>query len=174
MLMFYLIVLRFAHVIASVCWAGGALIFFWFVEPTARALAPTGMQFVQHLINKRRYNVFMGISSTLTVLSGVLLLWQVTGGRLLDYAQTGPGLGFMFGSMVGIGVYFVGMFGIKPRAENLGRIGTAIQAAGGPPTPEQAAQLQKLDREMSSLSRIDFWLVALAMALMATARYFLF
>ena len=172
--LFYLIVLRFAHVISSFCWAGGALIFFWFVEPTAKALAPTGMQFVQHMINKRRYNIFMGISSTLTVLSGGLLLWQITSGNLSFYMKTGPGLGFTLGALVGLAVYFVGMFGIKPRADQLGKIGAAVQAAGVPPTPEQAAQLHKLDGEMSSLSRVDFWLVALSLSLMVTARYWLF
>ena len=174
MLMFYLFLLRFAHVISSFCWAGGALIFFWFVEPTAKALASNGAQFVQHMINKRRYNVFMAVSSTLTVLSGALLLWQLTNGRLISYVKTGPGLGFSLGALVGIAVYFVGMFGIKPRADQLGKLGAAVQTAGGIPTPEQAARLQTLDREMSSISRVDFWLVALSLALMATARYWWF
>lgn len=170
----FLILLRFIHVAASFCWAGGALIFYWFVEPTAKELAPDGMKFVQHLVNKRKYNVFMAITSTLTVLSGGLLLWQLTRGEFSAYVQTGPGLGFAVGSMVGIAVYLVGMFGIKPRAQQLGKIGAEIQAAGGHPTSEQTAQLQKLDKEMSSLSRIDFWLVALSLTLMATSRYFLF
>jgi uncharacterized membrane protein len=174
MLMFFLIVLRFAHVISSVCWAGGAFVFFLFVEPTAKALAPNGTQFVQHMINKRRYNMFMGITSTLTVLSGALLLWKLTNGQLSSYVKTGPGLGFVLGSLVGAVVYFVGIFGIKPRAEKLGKIGSEVQAAGGPPTPEQAAQLLRLDKEMSAISRIDFWLVALSLSLMATARYWWF
>lgn len=174
MSIFYLIVLRLVHVLASVGWAGGAFIFFLFVEPTAKALPPTGMQFVQHMVTKRRYSVFMGITSTLTVLSGALLLWQLTNGRLSTYLQTGPGLGFIVGSLVGIVVYIIGMFGVKPRGERIAKIGAAIQAAGGPPTPEQGTELQKLDKEMSSLGYAEFVLVALALALMATARYWLF
>lgn len=170
----YLLVLRFVHVIASVCWAGGGFIFFWFVEPTAKSLAPTGMQFVQHMTGKRRFNMFMVINSTLTVLSGALLLWQLTGGDLSAYMGTGPGLGFALGSLVGIVVYFVGMFGVGPRAGKLAKIGEAIQITGGPPTPEQIAEMQKLDKEMTMYSKIDFWLVALSLALMATARYWLF
>lgn len=169
-----LIVLRFVHVISSFCWAGGAVINYLFVEPTARDLAPDGTKFVQHLVSKRKFSIFMAINSTLTVASGALLLWQLTRGQFSAYVQTGPGLGFAIGSMVGIAVYLVGMFGIKPRADQLGKIGSQVQAAGGPPTPEQATQLQKLVKEMSSLSRIDFWLVALSLALMATSRYFLF
>jgi len=174
MQMFYLIVLRFVHVIASVCWAGGGFVAFLFVEPTAKDLEPAGMQFLQHMVGKRRFNMFMVINSTLTVLSGALLLWHSTSGNLITYMNTGPGLGFALGSLVGVAVYFVGMFGVGPRAGKLAKIGEAIQLAGGPPSPEQMAEMQKLDKEMTMYSKIDFWLVALSLALMATARYWLF
>ncbi len=170
----YLIVLRFAHVVSSVCWAGGGFIFFLFIEPTAKALAPTGMQFVQHMVTKRRFSIFMVISSTLTVLSGALLFWEFAGGNWRGYVGTGPGLGFTLGSVVGVVVYFIGMFGVNPRAKRLAAIAEEIQAAGGLPTPEQGAELQKLDKEMSTLSLLDFVLVALSLALMATARYWFF
>lgn len=174
MLTFYLIVLRLVHVVSSLCWAGGGFVTFLFLEPTAKDLEPTGMQFLQHMVGKRRFNMFMVVNSTLTVLSGALLIWQFTGGNLSAYMSTGPGLGFALGSLVGIAVYFVGMFGVGPRAGKLAKIGDAIQLAGGPPTPEQVADIQKLDKEMSMYSKIDFWMVALSLALMATARYWLF
>jgi uncharacterized membrane protein len=170
----YLLVLRFVHIIASVCWAGGGFIFFWFVEPTAKAMAPTGMQFVQYMVTKRRFSIFMVVSSTLTVLSGALLLWQRGNGHWLEYIQTGPGLGFTLGSIVGIVVYFVGMFGVNPRAVKLSRLGGEIQAAGGPPTPAQGAELHRLDRELAAYNLADFLLVALSLALMSTARFWLF
>ena len=172
--MFIFLVLRFIHIVASVCWAGGAFIFFLFVEPTAKAMAPTGMQFVQYMVVKRRFSIFMVISSTLTVLSGALLLWKDASGQWLAFMQTGPGLGFTLGSVAGIVLYFIGMFGVNPRAKQMAKIGGEIQAAGGRPTPEQGAQLQKLDKEMSTLGLLDFILVGLSLALMASARYWLF
>jgi uncharacterized membrane protein len=174
MLIPYLLILRFIHIVASVCWAGGGFIFFLFVEPTAKSLAPTGMQFVQYMVTKRRFSIFMVISSTLTVLSGALLIWQLTGGQLLSYMKTGPGLGFTLGSIAGIVVYFVGMFGVNPRAVKLAKIGEAIKAAGGPPTPAQGAELHRLDKEMSVLGLADFILVAVSLGLMASARYWIF
>lgn len=170
----YLLVLRFIHIVASVCWAGGGFTFFLFIEPTAKALEPTGMQFVQYMVTKRRFSIFMVVSSTLTVLTGALLLWQYASSRWLSYVQTGPGLGFTLGSMVGVAVYLIGMFGVNPRAVRLAKIGQEIQAAGGPPTPAQGAELQKLDREMSILGFADFILVALSLGLMATARFWVF
>jgi uncharacterized membrane protein len=174
MFMFYLLVLRFIHIIASVCWAGGGFIVFLFIEPTAKALAPAGMEFLQHMTIKRRFSIFMVVASTLTVLTGALLVWLVSGGRLLAWAKTGSGLVFALGSLVGVIVYLVGMFGVNPRAIKLSQIGQAIQLAGGPPTPQQAADLHRLDKEMSTYSLIDFLLVALSLALMASARYWAF
>jgi uncharacterized membrane protein len=170
----YLLVLRFVHVVSSLCWAGGSFIFFLFVEPTAKTLAPTGMHFVEHMVTKRRFSIFMVVNSTLTLLSGALLFWQVSGGQLLGWMKTGPGLGFTLGSIAGVVVYFIGMFGVNPRAIKLSKISAEIQAAGGPPTPAQGAELQKLDREMAALNKADFVLVALSLALMGTARYWVF
>jgi uncharacterized membrane protein len=174
MLVFYLIVLRFVHVVASVCWAGGAFFIFLFVEPTAKALAPSGMEFFQHMIVKRRASIFMVISSTLTVLSGALLLWRDASGQWLTWMKTGPGLGFTLGSLAGFVVYFIGMFGVNPRAKRIAALSADIQSSGGPPTPAQAAELQKLDKELSKFGYIDFVLVAVSLALMGTARYWLF
>ena len=171
----YLInLLRLIHVVASVGWAGGAAIFFLFVEPTAKSLAPMGLQFVQHMTVKRRFSIFMVVNSTLTVLSGALLLWQDASGQWLAWVQTGPGLGFALGSLAGVVVYFVGLLGINPRAIRMSKLGAEIQAAGGPPTPQQGAELQKLDKEMSALGLVDFVLVIVSLGLMATARYWLF
>ncbi len=174
MLIVYLLVLRFIHIVASVCWAGGGFIFFLFIEPTAKALEPGGKQFIQHMVTKRRFSVFMVVSSTLTVLSGALLIWQLASGNWRGYVSSGPGLLFTLGAIVGILVYFVGMFGVNPRAVKLSKLGAEIQAAGGPPTPTQQAQLRKLDKEMSTLSLVDFLMVAVSLGLMASARYWVF
>jgi uncharacterized membrane protein len=174
MQVFYLIVLRFVHVVASVCWAGGGFVNFLFIGPTAKDLAPAGMQFLAHMAGKRRFNTFMVINSTLTVLSGALLLWASTGGDLVTYMQTGPGLGFALGSLAGVVVYFVGMFGIGMPLGKLTQLGEEIQKAGTPPTPEQVAEMQKLEKTISVNEKIDFALVAVSLILMATARYWLF
>jgi len=46
----YFITVRLVHVMASVCWAGGAFIFVLFVEPTAKAMGAGGMAFIQHMV----------------------------------------------------------------------------------------------------------------------------
>jgi hypothetical protein len=71
-------------------------------------------------------------------------------------------------------VFLIGFFMIRPRAERLGKLGKEIGMAGGPPSPEQAAELQKLDREMRSIERIDVILLTISLLTMATARYWSF
>lgn len=172
--MFYSIILRFVHVVASVCWAGGGFVTFLFIEPTAKDLEPAGLKFLQHMAGKRRFNMFMVINSTLTVISGALLLWNATSGNLTTYMSTGPGLGFALGSAAGIVVYFVGMFGVGMPTGKMSQLGEAIQKAGGSPSPAQVTEMQKLDKTISFYSKIDFSLVAVSLILMGTARYWLF
>lgn len=173
MALLYLIVLRLVHVLASVCWSGGVLIFFLFIEPTSHALGPAGMAFIQHMVEKRGYSIFMGITSILTVASGALLFWEDASGDWLAWMGTGPGLVFTLGSAVGLVVFSLGMFWVKPRAERAVALAGEIQAGGGVPSAAQGEELGRIGRELSSLGRIEFLLMALSLAAMAVARYWL-
>jgi hypothetical protein len=124
-------------------------------------------------VGKGRFSIFMTISSALTVLSGALLFWYASGGLKPGWITSGPGLVYTVGSVVGIVVYIFGMTLVKPRADQLGVLGREIGAAGGPPTPAQMAQLQKLDHELTLVGRVDFALLAISTLAMATARYWL-
>jgi hypothetical protein len=144
-----------------------------FLEPAAKATAPGSGQFMQHLISRRHLPVYMSISSLLTVVAGGLLYWHSSGRFNLNWITSGPGSVYTIGSVVAIVVFFVGLFMIKPRAERLGGLGHEIGAAGGVPTSAQAAELQKLGREMALIGRVDAALLLVALLSMATARYWL-
>lgn len=170
----YLMVLRLVHVVGSVCWAGGSFVLFLFIEPTARALAPSGMSFIQYMAGKGRFSVFMSVSSVLTVLSGGLLFWEDASGQWWDWAGTGPGMLFTLGSVAGLVVFCVGMFWVRPRADRIAALGEEVQAGGAPPTLDQEQELQRLSQELSRLGLVDFWLLAISLFFMAIARYWLF
>lgn len=170
----YLIVLRVVHILAGVLWVGSAIFYFFFVEPTVKSLGPAGPKFMQGLIEKRRYPLFMNIVSALTIVAGALLFWSASGGLQAAWLTSGPGLGFTIGSVVALVVYGIGFFMIRPRAERLGALGKAIGMAGGPPTPAQAAELQVLNHEMTKIERVDAVLLTVSLLTMATARYWYF
>lgn len=170
----YLILLRLIHIVAGALWVGAAVAYFLFFGPTAKGLGPAGPKFMQELVGKYRYPLFMNGASILAILSGLGLLWFASGGLNGAWFTTGPGLGFTIGSLAGLAAFSVGFFGIRPRAEALGALGAAIAAAGGPPTPQQGAELGRLDAEIHFYERWDVLLLVVSLVMMATARYWIF
>lgn len=170
----YLIVMRAIHVVGGALWAGSAVSYFLFVEPAARQLGPAAPNFMRAMIEKRRYPAFMNLVSALTIVSGLFLYWSSSGGLQPTWITSGPGLGFTIGSVVALVVYGIGFFLIRPRAERLGELSKAIAAAGGPPAPEQAAEIQRISHEMNRYSGIDAVLLTISLLFMGTARYWNF
>ena len=60
---------------------------------------------------------------------------------------------------------------VGSNVEKLVDLGDGIAASGGPPTPEQGAEIQRLGAAIEKASKIDLLLLFLAVACMATARY---
>jgi hypothetical protein len=169
-----IILLRLIHVAAGALWAGAAIAYFFFFEPTAKGLGPAGPKFMQDLVGKHRYPMFMNVASMLTILAGLGLYWFASGGLSAAWITSGPGLGFTLGSLAALAAFGVGFVGIRPRAQRLGELGQTIAAAGGPPTAEQGAELQRLNAQIHRVERWDVTLLAISLVLMATARYWTF
>ncbi len=166
-----LIILRILHIFAGVFWVGSAIFYFLFVEPIVKDLGPAGPKFMQGLIERKRYPLYMNIASALTVIAGGLLYWNTSGGLQGVWLKTGPGLGFTIGAAVAVVVYLIGFLMIRPRAGRLGQLGKQIGQNGGSPTAEQAAELGQLNHQMRAIERVDVILLTLALLAMATARY---
>lgn len=171
---YLLVLLRIIHIFAGLLWVGSAVLYLFFVEPAVKSIGIAGPQFMQNFIGRQRYPIYMGVVSILTVLSGVFLFLNISGGFKLVWIRTGPGLGFTFGSLVGTLVFFYGFFIIKPRGERLAALSEEIGRNGGTPTPEQATALHKLDQELVFTERVDFVLLTISTLAMATARYWAF
>lgn len=165
---------RTVHIFSAVLWVGSAIFYLFFVEPTIKLIGAAGQQFMQNLVVRRKYPLYMNTVALLTILSGVVLFYYDSGGFNLRWVNTGPGLGFTIGSLVGIAVFFVGALMIKPRGERIAALGKEIGKAGGLPSPAQAAELQRLDREINRVERVDFVLLTVALLTMVTARFWSF
>jgi len=164
------IVLRLLHVLGGVLWVGAALVNTFFLVPTVQATAEAGQQVMGHLIARARLSARVSLASYLTVLSGAGLYWIDSQGFTSAWQSSGPGIGFGIGALAA----FVGFgFGqlVGRNAGMIAKLGAQIQ---GPPTPEQAAAMQKARAGMTSAARISTGFLILALALMATARYLVF
>jgi uncharacterized membrane protein len=167
----YTIVLRLIHIFAGVFWVGGVIVYVRFLEPAAKATAPAGQKFMQQLMQRQQFAFAMGGAGVLTVLAGILLYLKDSSGLQLAWITTPVGIGFTIGALLAIAALLVGFLGLTPRAARVAALGTQIESAGAPPTPQQVAEMSTLNQSISQLFRLNLILLSLALAAMATARY---
>jgi hypothetical protein len=167
-------VLRLVHVVAGILWAGAAISYLFFVKPSVQSIGAAGPQFMQSLMERRRYPIFMMVTSLLTVLAGGALYWVFSDNLSLAWITTGKGLGFTIGSLAALIAFLLGTFGIGPTAGQIAALGKQIAASGKGPTPEQANQMIALETKVSRIEQVEFVLLVVSLVTMATARYWAF
>ena len=167
----YLLVVRALHIAAGVFWVGSAFFVFFLLEPTVNALGPQAGPVMAHLTKKRKMPIAIVGASALTILAGFLLYWRSSGGFEVDWITSPVGLGFTIGAIAAIVAFVLGFTMIKPVADRMGALGDEVERSGGPPSPEQVAELQSLQHRLRAVGRVDTVLLGIALLLMATARY---
>lgn len=167
----YLIVLRIIHIVAAVFWVGAALLFFFFIQPTAKDLGPQGGPFMGHLTQRRKLPQAITSASAVTVVAGLLLYWESSGGLNRAWIESGPGIGFTVGGLAAIAAFLLGLVAVKPAVTKMGKLGGEVQASGGPPSETQAAELQRLEGRLRVAGNTNVTLLLIAVVAMAIARY---
>lgn len=165
------LVLRLIHIVSGAFWVGAVFTFFFFIQPTANALGPDGQQFVLDLTRRRRFSVFVLGAGALTVAAGLTLLWIDSSGFDLDWMSVPPGMGFTVGGVAALTAFVVGSLIVFPQTRRIEAIAGRLAAEGRPPTGEELAAIDAA----RVVIRRGGWIVvaglALAVAAMATARY---
>ena len=169
----FMIVFRLLHIVAGVLWVGSAFLFVGFVGPSAAEVGPAAGPLLHVAVKKRKVaKVITGLGITTVVAGWILWLRDLN-----DFGSLSDWLGSHFGFVLTIGAVlatiaaFLGAFGVGRNVERLVDVGDAVAASGGPPTPEQQAMIEHLGAEIEKHGKIDLVLLVLAVACMATARY---
>ena len=89
----------------------------------------------------------------------------------VDPPGSGPGRTFGLGGLLAVAGGVVGMAVTAPTGQKLGTLGAALGAAGRPPTPDELATMQSLQRRLATAAALVAVLVVLATVAMAVARY---
>jgi uncharacterized membrane protein len=169
----FMIVFRLLHIVAGVLWVGSAFLFVGFIGPAAAEVGPAAGPILHAAVKKRKVpKVITGLGITTVVAGWILWLRDLN-----DYGSLGDWLGSNFGLVLTIGAVlatiaaFLGAFGVGRNVERLVDMSDTVAASGGPPTPEQQARIEHLGGEIEKHGKIDLVLLLLAVACMATARY---
>jgi uncharacterized membrane protein len=166
-----MIALRLLHILTGVFWAGAMFFAVSFLFGSIRDAGPAGNAVARQLIGVRQYPKKIFIIALLAVLSGFALYYQNISMSDGAFARSRAGMVYGLGGVAAVLTLVAGMVIMTPTSAKLGKLGAAIQASGGPPTPEQAAEMARLQAKMTMGSRIAATLLLFVVVTMAIARY---
>jgi len=164
------IILRIIHIFAGVLWVGAAFYNLMFVQPAVRATGAEGQKLNQYLVQKTRLTSYVYGVATANFLAG-LILYYIKSEFRASFFQSGYGLVLTIGSIAGVISWITVVIVIRGIFGQMSAIGQQIQSQGGPPTPEQASQMQALGARLSSVGNYGLVFMTIAIIGMASARY---
>ena len=144
----------------------------WFVIPAVKALGPDGGKFTQQLAKTNKMPIVMLIAGSLTMLGGILLIEQLSGGFQSYWFGTAHGIIISTGGTLALAAFIMGLSINLPATKRMAAIGAAVAAAGGPPSAEQQQELQKLRNKLFKSSNIMAGLIFITAISMSIVRYF--
>ena len=166
---FLTILLRLLHILGGIFWAGTMILLAAFLLPTARANGREGGQFLQYLMRQQRLQLYLAVAMLATVLSGIIMYARMAAATHGAWAGSRPGIAYGFGAIAAILAAAIGGSIGSSAGRKLLAVGQAI-AAGGP-TPEQQAELARLQDRMALGARLAASLLIVAAGAMAIGRY---
>jgi hypothetical protein len=167
------VVFRLIHIGAGVAWAGGVFLFVVFIQPSAAAIGPAAGPMMGQLLGVRKLVDRFLMMAGIAIVAGLVLYIDDVGDAASfgDFVGTGFGLGLTIGMVFALAAVSVGAFLTRPNLKRLLALQQAIGAAGGPPTPEQGQQVAAIQGQLKVYGRTALAFLTVAVAAMATARY---
>jgi uncharacterized membrane protein len=163
-------VLRLLHILAGAFWFGAVIFAVRLLAPSLRAVGPAAGPVMAQLNQRRMSAVFMG-AAIVNLVSGIWLMFVVSGGAPGEWMKTGMGRTIGAGAACALLAMIVGAIVNPPAMKRMGQIATAAAQRGGPPTPEETAEVQRLQKRTATVNVFVAILLTLAVAAMAVARY---
>ncbi len=88
-----------------------------------------------------------------------------------DWISSSCGIALTIGGVLATTAVFEGSFNVGRNVERLVDLGGEVAASGGPPAPEQQAEIDRLSTELERHGKIDLVLLLGPTIAMATAQY---
>ena len=165
-----ILVLRLLHILSGAFWYGAVIFTARFLMPSLKAAGPAAGPVMAQLNQRRLSQALMG-AAIVNVVSGGALMWVLSGGHMGAWMQLTSSKTFATGGTLAILALIIGMVMNPPAVKRMAAIAAGAAKRGGPPTPEEAEELDRLQARMRTGTIIVATLLTLAVAAMAVARY---
>lgn len=156
---------RVLHVLTGVFWAGSVFFSALFLDPAVRAAGPEGGK-VMGVLQRRGWIYAMLTLGTLTVASGLYLLWIMSGHFSPAFMGSRMGILLGTGMVAGLITLTIGLGFSLPTSRRMGTVAARV-AASAPPSPEDLTELARLRHRMTLLLRVVAALLLVATVTMA-------
>lgn len=167
----FLIILLLVHICAGVFWAGAAIYLAAFIAPAVKALGPEGAKFMQQMAKTNKLPLVMTLTSILTVLSGILLLWILSDGFQSAWMSSQHGVILSIGGGLAIIAFLDGLLVTRPTVNKMNKLGNEFAATGGSPTTEQMQQLIAYRKKIFKANNFAALVIVIAVIFMSVAKY---
>jgi uncharacterized membrane protein len=166
-----ILVLRLVHILGGIFWVGIGLFNTFFLMPALGKVGPAAGPVIAALQQRRLFTVLPTIA-VLTILSGVRLLWIMSGGGNPAYFSSGVGRTFSMSGGAAIVAFLVGMFVARPAALRAAAIARTLATTEDPAAKGAlSAQMESARRRAAVTNTAAVALLVLSAAGMAVARY---
>jgi uncharacterized membrane protein len=166
-----ILVLRLIHILSAITWVGSGIYASFFLIPAISG-SPAAMMEVIAGLRRRRFFVILPVVATLTILSGLRLLWIASAGFASSYFDTATGKAFSWGGGVAIIAYIISYGVALPLNLRMAKIGARMKASAASPDVDRlSGELNRLRRRtaVATTTAVIFGLIAASA--MAVARY---
>ena len=169
----FMLPFRFLHIVSGVLWVGAAFLFVAFIGPSAAEVGPSAGPLLTAAVKKRKVAKVISLLGMITVAAGWVMWFRLAerSSSFGDWVGSSYGLALTIGGVLATITFFVGYYGVGRNVERMVDLGGEIAAAGGPPSPEQDAEMQRLGSALERHGKADLVLLLLAVTAMATAQY---
>lgn len=165
------LVLRLIHIVLGVFWAGTIFFLVLYLAPAIGRVGPDGGKVLAQISGARFFEV-MPLVALITLVSGLWLMWIVSGGFGRPFFVSRWGIALTVGGAASIVAFLIGTLIMRPTTLRILAMRSDVEAAGS--EEERQALLdgmQALRKRSRTASLWVAWLLLVAVAAMAGASY---
>ncbi len=166
----FMLILRMFHILLGVFWAGTIFFLVFFLGPSIRAVGADGAPVMRELVRRRFLDV-MPIVAGLTILTGLVLYWRLSGGMAMGWIRSPFGMSLTVGGVASILALIVGVTGVRAATLGAIRMTAALGSASEKERGPMQAEIQRLRQRSAAAALWVARLLIIAVATMAVARY---
>lgn len=157
------------HVLFASLWFGGGVYQVLVIGRGLRAAGPAAGGFISALMRNGGIGRFFAISGALTIVFGGILYGMEQDDGSIAGPFEGRGLWLTLGAILAVAAFIHGMTSNLPTERKLMAL---VKQLKGPPTAEQAQQMQALGMKLGKAGVVGVAMVGTAMVLMLLSRVF--